>query len=511
MRRHIRSIDIRGRPCRQWAGVALLSLVSLCAWAGATGESPPKTRLDLGWGDLPPLPDAEGFAGAFAGTHQGALIVAGGANFPDGKPWEGGVKAWHDGIHVLRKTSDNSYGWLDQAGPLPRALAYGVSISTDQGVVCIGGRDADQSYADVYLLTWDPDAEVVQVRTLQPLPAPLSNMGGARLGNMIYLVGGDRVGVPSQTFWRLPLGGELADANWEQLDDFPGAARMMPTVAAQNDGMYNCLYVFSGRTSGALHTLQLFSDSWAYRPDTDSWIRKADVLGDRRDGTSGVPAAAAPSASIGAAHILVFGGGGSDRCSVGQRITNAVTIHAPGDQIIPGRRADHFKINTLVHARDQSFGTIDIGSSQWIGFPINGGAKQMRYYGHQRRIALVAGSVKWNFVDVFNQQVKRPVGQVSLNDQWQGEIGHGPVSKTMNPDSVDAVVPQRSFVTAANQMHLVAGLHRAFENVVQMQLRATTERVVDIPPVDRKDLQDQASGLEATATLRAITPMVGVV
>ena len=47
-----------------------------------------------GWEKLPPLPDREGFAGSFAGVSGDALLVAGGANFPGAKPWEGGAKAW---------------------------------------------------------------------------------------------------------------------------------------------------------------------------------------------------------------------------------------------------------------------------------------------------------------------------------------------------------------------------------------------------------------------------------
>ncbi|MCB1133825.1 MAG: galactose oxidase, partial [Verrucomicrobiae bacterium] len=49
----------------------------------------------LSWKELPPLPDAHGFAGAFAGSVEGSLVVAGGANFPDKAPWEGGTKVWH--------------------------------------------------------------------------------------------------------------------------------------------------------------------------------------------------------------------------------------------------------------------------------------------------------------------------------------------------------------------------------------------------------------------------------
>jgi N-acetylneuraminate epimerase len=56
-----------------------------------------------GWSKLPSLPDKEGFASMFAGVSGGALLAAGGANFPDKKPWEGGKKIWHDTVFVLEK------------------------------------------------------------------------------------------------------------------------------------------------------------------------------------------------------------------------------------------------------------------------------------------------------------------------------------------------------------------------------------------------------------------------
>jgi len=62
-------------------------------------------ELTLDWRQLPPLPDPTGFAGPFAGTSGGALIVAGGANFPDKMPWEGGRKVWYDTAYVLDRTN----------------------------------------------------------------------------------------------------------------------------------------------------------------------------------------------------------------------------------------------------------------------------------------------------------------------------------------------------------------------------------------------------------------------
>ena len=55
------------------------------------------------WSSLPNLPDAEGFASPFAGVAGGALLVAGGANFPNKRPWDGGHKVWYDIIYALTR------------------------------------------------------------------------------------------------------------------------------------------------------------------------------------------------------------------------------------------------------------------------------------------------------------------------------------------------------------------------------------------------------------------------
>src|SRR5215468_7081944 len=77
------------------------------------------------WERLPSLPDQEGFAGMFAGVSNGTLLVAGGANFPDKKPWDGGKKVWSDAVFVLEKPD----GVWKVAGKLPRPLAYGVCVT----------------------------------------------------------------------------------------------------------------------------------------------------------------------------------------------------------------------------------------------------------------------------------------------------------------------------------------------------------------------------------------------
>jgi N-acetylneuraminic acid mutarotase len=100
------------------------------------------SMTDGSWRELPSIPDKEGFAGAFTGISGGALIVAGGANFPDKKPQEGGSKVWHDRVWVL-ETSDGPWRTVQ---PLSRPLGYGVSVTHGGGVVCVGGSDEQRHY-----------------------------------------------------------------------------------------------------------------------------------------------------------------------------------------------------------------------------------------------------------------------------------------------------------------------------------------------------------------------------
>ncbi len=133
---------------------------------------------------LPSLPDREGFAGAFAGVAGDTLIVAGGANFPDKKPWEGGKKVWYDTVFALEETN----GAWKVVGKLPRPLGYGVSVTTKAGVVCAGGSDAEKHHAEVFLLSLQHGR--LEVTNLPRLPVPLANGAGALVGETLFIFGG---------------------------------------------------------------------------------------------------------------------------------------------------------------------------------------------------------------------------------------------------------------------------------------------------------------------------------
>ncbi|MBL7133245.1 MAG: sodium/solute symporter [Phycisphaerae bacterium] len=265
---------------------------------------------------MPPSPGQDkqvGLAGPFAGVHNDALIVAGGANFPDKLPWQNGKKVWWDDAFVLLKGTDGEYEWLDKRLKLPRPLAYGVSISTDDGVICIGGCDGERCYSDVFLLKWDPKTKRIVTRALPPLPKPLAFMAGAKVGSTIYIAGGQesmKESAATKTFLALDLSKEddAKEFQWRKLWPWPGPERILSVAAGQNDGAADSFFLFSGRNVQPGREPQFLTDAYRYRPKDKSWTRLTDILGKKKDGTDGRCAMAASGIASGAAHVLIFGG-----------------------------------------------------------------------------------------------------------------------------------------------------------------------------------------------------------
>jgi N-acetylneuraminate epimerase len=251
--------------------------------------------VTLEWKELPALPDREGFATPFAGVSGGALIVAGGANFPDKRPWEGGKKIWYDSAFIL----EDPKGQWKPGFKLPRPNAYGVSINTDKGVLCIGGGDAIKHFRDSILLEWRDGR--LEVTDYPPLPEPCAFFCGARLGNSVYVAGGIEKPTAVHTmknFWELDLAHPRS--GWKSLPAWPGPDRMLG-VAAALDGSF---YLISGTKlrpgKDGAPVREYLKDAYRYTPGK-GWKRIADL-------PQSVVAAPTPAFAVGKNQVLVFSG-----------------------------------------------------------------------------------------------------------------------------------------------------------------------------------------------------------
>ena len=315
--------------------------LALPAMANEKQEEQPK----LNWDNLPALPDKFGFGGPFAGTHKKALIVVGGANFPDNPPWgpKPNAKKWYNHIFVL--PSKDAKQWIKAEG-LPKTLAYGVSISTPEGLILVGGEEDGKAVADVYRLQWNPETQKVNIQTLPSLPKPSSYTSGGILNNKIYIVASHRSAAANtldeKSFWELDLshidenGKTITPENsngaqknpagtWVAKAVWPGKARHKAVVATQSGGgKKSYLYMFSGGSpyvnadgSIDLTKFEYYTDSYRYDPKADSWKQIADLpmVKEKRDlpdkdkyANVKTPVAAGSAIDVGQTHILVFSG-----------------------------------------------------------------------------------------------------------------------------------------------------------------------------------------------------------
>lgn len=258
----------------------------------------------LNWEALTELPAPEGLeknigvAGPFVGVHNDALIVAGGANFPDKPLWDTD-KVWHDKIYVLVDKGDGNFVW-EHGGKLEKPIAYGSSVSTSEGVLCIGGDDSQKVYTDVFLLSWNPLDKELSKKKMPSLPEPVAYGSAVIHKDTVYLVAGQsgkKLDTAHNKVWTFNVS-EGEKGQWKSLPGAPWKSRAFLQVATQNNGYDDCIYVIGGRQQGA-NRVNFFSDVWEYNLSTKEW---------RERKKSPTPIMAGTAIGFSQSHIAVLGG-----------------------------------------------------------------------------------------------------------------------------------------------------------------------------------------------------------
>ena len=218
---------------------------------------------------------AKGVSGAYCGWLDGHLILAGGANFPGRPAADGGGKMYYEAIYATSGKVNKSVGghagksalrW-QLVGVLPVPMAYGVTVSDDDGMVIVGGCNAAGGLSLAFRLSRRDSA--LRMEQLPELPCALDNMAGARLGDRVYIVGGLSDGQPSAAMYAY----DFNYGEWFQCAPLP-YARLQPVCVAQ-DGK---LYVWGGylQPTDSLGRVLgeeciVYSDGFQYDPQTDKW------------------------------------------------------------------------------------------------------------------------------------------------------------------------------------------------------------------------------------------------
>ncbi|MBR1927154.1 MAG: sodium/solute symporter [Bacteroidales bacterium] len=285
----------------------MLRLPILAAFLAAVVSSGGDLRLtsseDIAWTStvLPASPSDSagnlGLAGVYAGKIGDRLVVAGGANFPDGLPSQGGPKVWYSDVYV----QDPEEGWVCWPGAIGVESAYGFTVPYDGGLLLIGGCRENECLSSIRSLRLAPGGKPY-VEDWGSLPFPLSNMAGGQIGSQVFLAGGVSSMGPDQESLDSFLCLDLRTRQTRELPWPDAPARAFAVGTAQSDGLDNCFYMFSGRNYRGDSPWEVLRDGWAWNPRLGEW---KPVGGE-------FPVMAGCAVPYGTNHILFVGGRSED-------------------------------------------------------------------------------------------------------------------------------------------------------------------------------------------------------
>lgn len=252
--------------------------------------------------DLPSIPSETkdskslGYAGMLGGIDDGVVIVAGGANFPNGLPWEGGNKVWSSNIYILKNNQ-----WQLSATKLPIPLAYSASVSIESGILCIGGNNETLTSDKVYLLAYNSASKNVDITEYPVLPEPLAFASAIVDEGFVYVVGGSNSKTSTNSFYRLNLNNKH---EWEKLADFPGLPRALHCTAIQDTSNNKKLFVFGGRNQITGQKSQTLTNYLSYDLKKQTWQDEGELqIKDKSRVLMG-----ASAETMGSMHIMLYGG-----------------------------------------------------------------------------------------------------------------------------------------------------------------------------------------------------------
>jgi len=232
----------------------------------------------LKWERWPDLPDPVGLKGMYAGVHHGHLLLAGGSNFPVPRA-QGGQKTFARVLFSRPVAMGVEGSWCVFENALPVALAEGASVTTEHGVVGLGGAGAVGAVSSAFVLSWK-NGEPGPCQKLPNLPEPSATPAAVYWRGHVYVAGGENRGVGQARFLRLDLAAALArpdHVTWEELPTWPGPARFGAVFAVLSVDGRDQFLLAGGRTktTGPASQADYLADAHAFDPVARRWTTLA--------------------------------------------------------------------------------------------------------------------------------------------------------------------------------------------------------------------------------------------
>ena len=212
-----------------------------------------------------------GFAGVVSGIYEGKVVIAGGANFPNGMPWMGGKKVYNDEIYVYQQINDLLQ--LQKGNDkLPEPIAYSASIACSQGIVYAGGETAMGLSKKVFIIHVSKDG--LKIKALPDLPFAVCNASIANINEKIFLGGGETTTEASNQLIVLDLNN--LKSGWKQLQSIP-LSLSHAVMAVQHSDAHEKLILFGGRQKKQNGISELFNTIFEFDIQKNTWNKKANL------------------------------------------------------------------------------------------------------------------------------------------------------------------------------------------------------------------------------------------
>lgn len=204
-----------------------------------------------------------GVAGPVVGVHQAYLLIAGGANFPEKMPWDGGIKKYQYSAYIYA-IKDGALHLQDTCS-FNTSTAYAANCSQDEGIYTAGGENENGASSQFHIYKWNNEKQYFETQQLPDLPIPLSNASLVADDNKLYLVGGENANLVSDKIY-------LYDQKWQEYMSLPYP--LTHTVALVKD---HFLYLFGGRSRQVNAISTLYKTSYKINLKTKEVIQIADL------------------------------------------------------------------------------------------------------------------------------------------------------------------------------------------------------------------------------------------
>lgn len=249
-----------------------------------------------------------GIAGPMTGVHQGMLLLGGGANFPEGMPWENGRKKYYDDLNVY---SIDGLKFIEHL-KLPYSTAYGANCSTPQGVIYAGGENETGLSDKALMIQWDSVSQKITIRNLANLPQEVTNASITFYRNVVYLMGGETSNGTSSNFLCLDISNP--NGQWKQLPSLPIPVSHAVAVTQSPRDPGN-IFLIGGRIKKGNGISVIHETVYKYNINERGWIKKTSMPYGLCAGTG---------IALNTSHILMFGGDTGATFSVVEALMTAI-------------------------------------------------------------------------------------------------------------------------------------------------------------------------------------------